>query len=179
VRSLTLLIVAGSLVGCSSLTPTNDPVYLRINDLEARLIRIERVLDNESLISLAGDINSLREELRQMRGDVETLSFEIEQQGQRQLDLYTDLDQRLVEIEDVQRQGIAMQVAPGGVPGGSTGAVPGGALSDQQAYDAAFAMLQQQNWSGAQDAFRGFLATYPASSLRGNVASFLIDPARN
>lgn len=165
-RNLTLLIVAGSLMGCSSLTPTNDPVYLRITDLEARLLRMERVLENESLIALAGDINSLREELRQIRGEVETLGFELEQQGQRQLDLYTDLDQRLVDLESARRQAAAM-------PAGSDGAPAGAAATDQQAYDAAFQMLQQQNWSGAQAAFRSFLSTYPASSLRGNAQYWL------
>ena len=66
-----------ALPACSSLTPVDDPVYLRITDVEARLIRIERVLESDSLVALAGDINSLRAEVQQLLGQVENLSFEL------------------------------------------------------------------------------------------------------
>jgi tol-pal system protein YbgF len=160
-----------SLAACSSLTPIDDPVYLRINDLEARLIRIERVLDNESLIQLATDISSLRTELQALRGEIETLGFEVESQGTRQRDLYVDLDERISGIEEAQERLSSMPVA--GASG--AGAAPAAAVSDQQAYDAAFALIQQRNFESAQTAFERFLASYPASTLRSNAQYWLAE----
>ena len=168
-RKTLLLTGLASLAACSSLTPIDDPVYLRINDIEARLIRIERVLDNESLIQLAADISSLRTEVQAMRGEIETLGFEVESQGTRQGALYDDLDQRLSQIEDAQSRIGASVVGQSGT--GGTG--PG--VSDQQAYDAAFALIQQQNFQAAQAAFQNFLANYPASGLRANAQYWLAE----
>jgi predicted nuclease with TOPRIM domain len=100
VRKLILLSGALSLAGCSSLTPTNDPVYLRINDIEARLIRMERVLENDSLITLAQDVQALRSDVQSLHGQIEELDHQLEDQGNRQRDLYVDLDQRLSDLED-------------------------------------------------------------------------------
>jgi tol-pal system protein YbgF len=166
VRKTLLLTSLACLGACTSLTPINDPVYLRINDLEARLIRIERVLENESLISLAADIASLRTEVQSLLGQVETLGFEVESQGTRQRDLYVDLDQRLVDIEAAQARLATMPVSA---------AAGAGSVSDQQAYDAAFALVQQSNFQGAQAAFQRFLASYPASGLRSNAQYWLAE----
>jgi len=169
VKKTLLLTGLASLAACSSLTPIDDPVYLRINDIEARLIRIERVLENESLVQLATDISSLRAEIQAMRGEIETLGFEAEGQGTRQRTLYDDLDERLSQLEETQSRIGASAVGPAG----GAGAVAG--VSDQQAYDAAFALIGQQNFKAAQSAFEAFLANYPASGLRSNAQYWLAE----
>ena len=166
-KPLLLMSLAG-LGACSSLTPIDDPVYLRINDLEARLIRIERVLDNDSLISLAGDISSLRTETQQLLNEVETLRFELENQGTRSRDLYVDLDERLSAIETAQAQMRSMPVT-------AQGGAPVAAVTDQQAYDTAFALIGQQDWANARSAFERFLATYPVSGLRSNAQYWIAE----
>ena len=163
---LVLSAVAG-LAACSSLTPINDPVYLRIDDIEARLIRIERVLENESLIALAGDISTLRTELQQLLGEVETLRFQLEGQADGNRSLYLDLDRRMSELEAAQQRLRSMPTAGSGAP--FAGA------SDQQAYDAAFALVESQNFAAAQAAFEAFLAAYPASGLRANAQYWLAE----
>lgn len=162
-----MLTSLASLAACSSLTPIDDPVYLRINDIEARLIRIERVLENESLIQLAADISSLRAEVQAMRGEIETLGFEVEGQGSRQRDLYVDLDQRLTQLEQ-SRSSIGASAA--GQVGGA-----GAGIGDQQAYDAALRLIEQQNFKAAQSAFESFLASYPTSGLRSNAQYWLAE----
>ena len=167
-RTVLLTTVLAGLAACSSLTPVNDPVYLRITDVEARLMRIERVLENESLISLAGDISSLRNELQTLIGDVETLRFELENQGQRQRDLYVDLDERLRALEQAGQRAAMM-------PGGPPVAGQPGAVGDQQAYDAAFALVQSRRYADAQAAFENFLRTYPSSPMRANAQYWLAE----
>jgi tol-pal system protein YbgF len=156
------------LPACSSLTPVNDPVYLRITDMEARLIRIERVLENESLIALAGDISSLRSEVQSLLGEVETLQFQLENQAEGNRSLYLDLDQRLNDLAAAQERLQSMPVAAAGGGGGVR-------VSDQQAYDAAFALIESRNYAGAQSGFQAFLANYPASQLRGNAQYWLAE----
>jgi tol-pal system protein YbgF len=167
VKKLYLLSCALILPACSSLTPVNDPVYLRITDIEARLIRIERVLENESLISLAGDIASLRSEVQSLLGEVETLGFELENQAEGNRDLYLDLDRRLSELSDAQTR---LQSTPSAASGAA-----GAAVTDQKAYDDAFAMVSSRNYAAARTAFESFLATYPASQLRGNAQYWLAE----
>ena len=133
--------------------------------MEARLIRIERVLENESLIALAGDIASLRNDVQGLLGEVETLGFEIDNQADGNRSLYLDLDQRLTEIEAVQVQLQSM-------PSTNSGS-PFAGVSDQQAYDAAFALIEGQDYELAQAAFERFLGTYSASPLRDNAQYWL------
>jgi tol-pal system protein YbgF len=130
VRSVILCVSIGAaLAGCSTLTPTDDPVYLRLTDLEARLMRIERVVNNESLIELAGRIEQLQTETQLLRGEVETLRFETENSANRQRELYLDIDQRLESLEQGQARG-GFSAPGGGQLGGQAGgfgdAAPGG-----------------------------------------------------
>ena len=84
-------------------TKTDDnkaPVLEPISgDIGARLQRIERILDNQSLLNLLDTLESLEIEVSKLRGTVEVQSNTIEQLKQRQRDLYTDIDQRLQQIE--------------------------------------------------------------------------------
>ena len=107
------VISIGALAGCSTLTPTDDPVYLRLTDLEARLMRIERVVNNESLIQLAGQVEQLRSETQALRGEVETLRFETESAAGRQRELYLDIDERLQSLEQARSAGAGFGADPG------------------------------------------------------------------
>ncbi len=166
-RNLTVLGLATVLAGCSSLTPADDPVYLRITDIEARLIRLERVLENESLISLASDISSLRTEVQALLGEVETLRFEVDGQADGNRSLYLNLDERLAELEAAQERMRSMPAVGG--------QAPVAAVTDQQAYDAAFALIGAGDYAGAQRAFESFLATYLNSTRRFNAQYWLAE----
>src|SRR5713226_6307607 len=45
--------VSAVLAGCASTPPEEDPVQIKLNDLDARVARIERVVSNQSLVQLA------------------------------------------------------------------------------------------------------------------------------
>lgn len=166
-----LLFLPGVLAvtACSSLTPVDDPIYFRIQDVEARLIRIERVLENESLVSLASEINALRSETQGLLNEVETLRFELNRQGDSAQQLYIDLDERISQLQQAQQNIRSLPVA--GQPGGA----PAVAMTDQQSYDSAFASIEQGNFASAQQALEAFLVAYPNSSLRGNAQYWLAE----
>jgi len=160
-----------ALAGCSSLTPTTDPVYLRLQDIDARLIRIERITENESLIELATQLSQLQAETASLRGEVETLRYESENAAARDRDLYIDVDTRLQNLERGQpRAGPPVGVGAAPSP---TAAVP--TVGDQDAYNAAFALIQARRYDEASRAFADFLVVYPASTLRDNAQYWLAE----
>ena len=75
-----------------------------IETLDARLARVERVMD-QSLLDQLQRIDSLQQELRELRGELETLQYELDKQRRRGDDLYGDTDQRLTDLEEARDAG--------------------------------------------------------------------------
>ncbi len=88
-----------ALAGCASTPPEEDPVQIKLKDLDTRLARIERVVANQSLLELANQTESLRGDLRAMHNDVDQLTNSLEAARKQQRDLYTDLDRRMKNLE--------------------------------------------------------------------------------
>src|SRR5580692_5331920 len=92
-----LLPVAGALwlAGCAT-TPEEDPVLQgKLSDLDARTASIERVVQNQSLLSLAQRADQLQSEVTVLRGRVEVLENANDTLRKQQRDMYADLDKRL------------------------------------------------------------------------------------
>ena len=58
-RTLVPLATCAVLAGCAT-TPEQDPVVQRLTELDGRLLRIERVLANQSLLQLSQRIDEIR-----------------------------------------------------------------------------------------------------------------------
>ena len=153
--------------GCSLTALARDnPADLRMNDLDNRLTRVERLIDNEGLMSLLAKLDSLQKDVRELRNDVDTLKYEVGQANDRQRDLYLDIDQRLQNLE----QGAARLTDSSQVSGEGAGMaqlpVPGG--TDQENYQAAFDLLKAGQYEQASNAFAQFMVVFPASRLSDN-----------
>src|SRR5580704_12161868 len=128
-------LAAWAMAGCATTPPEEDPVHIKLNDLDTRLTRIERVVSNQSLLDLANQVESLRSDVRAMHNDVDVLSHSLDAARKQQHDLYADLDARLKAIE----------ARGGGAGAGSAGAAAAGDSQstdgDKGAYQAAFDLL--------------------------------------
>ena len=158
-RFLAVTLASLALGGCAT-SPEEDPVYIRMNDLDARVQRIERVLTNQSLLELAQRIDSLQADLRTIRGEVELLQNQTEGGKNQSRNLYGDLEKRLAALETL-----------GGVGGASAGgaaAAPISGGSEQATYDAAMAALRGGNYDKAAAAFREVVTNYPTGDLAPN-----------
>src|SRR3569832_135955 len=71
--------LAAALAGCASTPPEEDPVQIKLNDLDARVARIERVVSNQSLVQLAQNLDSVQQETRRLRGRIDELEHSNEQ----------------------------------------------------------------------------------------------------
>lgn len=149
-----------ALLGACAVSPEEDPVQIRLNDLDARLRRMEAVVANQSLLSLAQQLDALQTELRTLRGRIDELQNTSETLRKQQRDLYTDLDRRLATLE-------------GG--GRLSGAAASGAAgeAEQAAYTRAFEALKASDYQEAVGGFRRFLTEYPSSELAPNAAYWL------
>ena len=169
------------IAGCTSLAPADDPMYLRVTDMEARLIRIERVLENESIIQLAGQIDALRNETQLLRGEIETLQFGMDNATERQLTLYNDVDARLQDLEANQSQTVerlsetVRQVEQTQQQVADVTAPPIPIGSDQDNYNAGFDLIQSRQYGDAAVAFQSFLRTFPDSPLADNAQYWLAE----
>jgi tol-pal system protein YbgF len=153
--------------GCA-VSPEEDPVYIRMNDLDARVQRIERVLTNQSLLELAQRIDALQADLRTIRGEVDLLQNQSEGGKAQSRNLYGDLEKRIAALETLGGVG-APAVGAGAMAPSPVGAVAG----EQASYDAAFNALKGADYPKAIQNFKGFLASYPSSPLASNAQYWL------
>jgi tol-pal system protein YbgF len=173
-KRLLLLGASSFVLGGCAVAPEDDPVQIRLNDLDQRVQRIERVLTNQSLLDLAQRIDRVQNDLRGIRGEVEVLQNASEGGKNQTRNLYGDLEKRLAALETLGG------VAPGGVGAGSVGSLPvappltGATAGGEQAtYDAAFTALKASDYPKAIAGFRTFVATYPTSPLASNAQYWL------
>ncbi|MDP6694256.1 MAG: tol-pal system protein YbgF [Gammaproteobacteria bacterium] len=145
----------------------------RLTNLEARLARLERTVNNnDSQTDMLRKIQQLQEENQALRNEIETLQFDTVRSADRQRQLYLDLDQRLQALE----AGSAPRVGAAPVPAaGDTAPAATGATSDQLAYQAAFDLLKQGRYEEATAGFKNFLVVYPASNLKDNAQYWLAE----
>jgi len=153
------------LASCASTPGPDDPVTIKLNDLDRRLERIERVIANQSLLEIAQQLQSLQTEVRALRGSLEELQFQNDKSKTQQRDLYADLDKRVKALEDGTRAVASEQGSGLALP------VPGG--SDRANYQAAFDMLKAGQYDKATAAFQQFLVAFPASPLSDNAQYWL------
>src|SRR6202035_419945 len=125
-------LAALALAGCASTPPEEDPVQIKLHDLDTRLARIERVVTNQSLLELANQSESLRADLRAMHNDIDELTNHLEASRKQQRDIYADLDRRLKVIE-------ARGSAGAGAAAGDAGESAAAGSDDKAAYQGAYA----------------------------------------
>ena len=151
-----------------------DELKLQNEDLAARLTRIEESLKGLSAsnpaLDLAQQLERLRQETMQLRGQIEVLGNDIQTAAKRQRDMYVDLDTRMKRLEQPAAAGaapIAPQPGAAGATVPATAAAAAAAASDTEGrvYEAAQGQRRIGNYQGAIAGFRNFIAQYPKSAL--------------
>jgi tol-pal system protein YbgF len=173
IRALVTTVAATLLIAGCATSPAEDPVQIRMNDLDARLQRIERVMTNQSLLEMAQRIDSLQAELRTMRGEVELLQNQSEGGKAQNRSLYGDLEKRIAALETLG--GVSAATAASGSSAGAAGSAvsPASVGGEQASYDAAFSALKGGDYQKAISGFKSFVAAYPSSSLASNAQYWL------
>jgi tol-pal system protein YbgF len=176
-----------------------DALKQQNDESAARLARIEDALKSLSAtnpaLELVQQLEMLRQELKQMRGQMEVLGNDVQMAAKRQRDMYVDLDTRLKRFEQPPAAAgatppAAAAPATAGAPSGTAaappavpGTAPPGAApaapatiavapaatapqpAEANAYEAAQGQRRIGNYQGAIAAFQNFIAQYPKSTL--------------
>jgi len=123
--------------------------------IEKRLAAIEAVIQGQGLADMQNQIEFLKQEVAQLRGDLELASHNLEAAQQRQKDLYADTDTRLRRIEAGPVQASQPEPAPVQV------------VEDKDAkpYAEADALAKAGKHKEAFAAYDAFLKDYPTSKL--------------
>ena len=129
----------------------------RVEGVEGRATAIESRAESQAriLIDLGAQIESLKQEIARLRGQIEVLTNEVENGAKRQRDFYVDLDSRMRKLENP---------APPPVPEKPSGPKPPTA-EEQKAYEGGLNLIKAANYKGAVDSFTAFMKTYPLSML--------------
>src|ERR1700761_3802470 len=131
IGAVAVALVAALGAGCASAPAADDPIQLKLNDIDARVTRIERIISNQSLVELAQHLDQVQADVRQLRGRVEELEYNSEAMHKQQRDLYSDLDKRIAALGGGSRPGAAG--ADSGALGGAAGAAAGSSLPQSAA----------------------------------------------
>ncbi|NOX77188.1 MAG: tol-pal system protein YbgF [Gammaproteobacteria bacterium] len=170
----------------------------QVKDLEARVARLERLLENRALVEMVMRVDGLQNEVQRMLGQVEEQGYTLDGIKKRQRDLYLDIDQRLQKLEEARAampspgmSGFvpAPVIAVGGVATATTGQPPSVAVSadgaplagdnqidpqqERAAYERAFNLLKEGRYDLAVAAFNAFVATYPKGRYADNAQYWL------
>jgi len=160
--------------GCLAVTPpSEDPVLIKLEELDQRLQAIERVVQNQSLVTMTQQLGTLERRVDELQGTAEEFEYNASTTYERQRELYADLDARIQGLESkLQAHGAVSVMEGGNLPPGQL-PVPGG--SDRDNYQAAFELLKEQRYEPAAQAFKQFLKTYPDSELADNAQYWLAE----
>jgi tol-pal system protein YbgF len=167
---LATLLLAG---GCTLTPPKEDPVMIKLEELDHRLASIERIVENQSLVKLTQQVSSLERRIAELQGNSEMLAHEASITGERQRELYADLDARIQSIESSLSARSSVSVLNGGILSPGELPVPGG--SDRDNYQAAFELLKEERYDMAATAFSQYLVTFADSELADNAQYWLAE----
>jgi tol-pal system protein YbgF len=167
------LLLAAGMVGCASTPPEDDPVQVKLKDIDDRLTRVERIVTNQSLVELAQHLDQEQAAVRQLRGRVDEMENSSQAMRKQQRDLYNDLDKRLSASQGTGGAAGSSGTGPGStvLQGGS--APQAGSSVEQAVYNQAFDALKAGSYSTAITGFRDFLMNYASSALAENAQYWL------
>lgn len=159
------------LFGLLLLSPGLATAQLSTNQ---RLELLERRANQITELTL--QIDELRRENRELRGETERLGYQIEQLKRQQRDIYLDVDQRLGALAGDAPAGQGMSVGSATLVEPAAGAA---STADRAAieaeYQAAYALLDPgtARYADAAAAFAAFVASHPDDPLADNAQYWL------
>ncbi|UPW20608.1 tol-pal system protein YbgF [Agarivorans sp. TSD2052] len=132
--------------------------------IEQRIERLERMIQarNQVQLDMQNQVEELSDSMSTMVGQIEQNNYQIEQMIERQREIYQELDRRFAQVQTSATTTQATAVA-----------TPT-AVGEDQAYDAAVALvMQDKNYDAAIPAFETFISDFPKSSYAPNAHYWL------
>ncbi|MDH5433168.1 MAG: tol-pal system protein YbgF [Gammaproteobacteria bacterium] len=162
-RDNPLLIVAALVA-----TVVSFPTFAKSSNqsLEQRIEKLELQEKNrtEIQIRLSQQVDSLQKEVQELRALAEEQGYKIKQLQDRQRDLYGDIERRLSAL---QASGTTAKTPVNNAALTADSKIPV-QKGERQEYEAAFALVRDNQYPKAIEAFEAFLQKYPKGSFSDN-----------
>jgi tol-pal system protein YbgF len=129
--------------------------------MEKRIAAIEAIVQSGGLTEMQNQIESLKQEVANLKGDLEVAQHNLEATQARQKDLYVDTDTRLRKIEG----GAPASNTSTSAPAVAAPVQPATEEKDAKAFADANVLSQSARHKEAFAAFDAFLKEYPASKF--------------
>src|SRR5262249_43975649 len=162
-----------------------DALTQRLNALDTRLNSLEGTVKSQGLVDLLREVEQIKADIANLRGQQEVLSYELEQAQKRQRDLHTPRDGGRRKRGTGGAAAAPAGATPGGAPAGDASvASPGAAANaglpgtpargpasvtdvaaEQRAYDAALDQFKSGSYAASIASFQAFVRSYPKSPL--------------
>lgn len=113
-------------------------------------------------------LQSLQEEVLELRGMVEEQANEIQRLKQQRMDDYLDLDRRIGELTRQMGGGASGGADLGGESPNGDGSGGGDRASETEMYREAYELLRDRDIDKAIQAFNAYLDEYPQGNFAGN-----------
>ena len=140
----------------------DDEARSQLKDLSIKTSeRLDTVAKGQ--IELANQIQALREENARLRGQVETLTYELESARKRQQDFYVDLDGRLRKLEP--QASVETKPAEESKPAEAPRKAASDPAAETREYEAALNLFRANKLKEAATAFDTFARAHPESTL--------------
>ncbi len=169
-----LLFTALLAAGCAT-QPQVDPVKLRLDDLDSRVGRIDRIVSNDSLVQMANRIEAQQQEIRLLHGQLEELQNENGKLRKEQRDLYADLNKRVGDAAAAAAAANTVAIAARDAANAMVAAtLPPASVGDEQTlYNRAMDQLKARDYGAAVESFRSLAMAYPGGQLADNTQYWL------
>ena len=164
---IALLIAALGSVQAHAGVFDDDEARRQIIDLR---VKSEARFDQQAKgqLDLANQIQRQADEISRLRGQIETLNYELETAKKRQQDFYLDLDTRLRKFETAESTNAAVNPE-----NGANSKPASDPTKEGQEYEAALNQFKAGKYKEAAAGFGAFVQKYPASSLAPNAQYWL------
>ncbi len=175
----------------------------RLDAIDARMQRVERITNNQALINMSQRIDALQREIQQLRGENEQLTHELNTLKERQRDQFLNIDRRLqgsstaTMTEDpnvattsnvtssdsvvINNDSINQSIDTTNTSDQKIATTSGTIVSNKTSNDAAqdyknaFTLLKQGKYDESIVAFNGFLQVHSSSKYASNAQYWLAE----
>lgn len=164
----------------SGQTPTSDTDQVESKDLSANAqtqIPDANRAETNNLSALFYEQQLLQNEVKKLRGELEELGHKLNELARQQSAQYLDMDKRLQKLGAAADPSAAAEVdgesaqTPSDPSG--TGQQPSEPLSEEDAYQQAFALIDRRQFEEAVSAYDQFLIRYPNGEFTANAFYWL------
>ena len=133
--------------------------------LDKRVQSLEALINGKGLLDMQNQLEQIRQDVAQLKGDLEVVTHQLEDMRTKQNAVYTDLDTRVRNLETLAQSVTNGQTSTPGANGGNGNTKADVPQQELSAFAEAESLNQAGKYKEAFNAYDAFLKNYSGSKL--------------